>query len=497
MKKNLFTNYIEYISFIELMSKGFLMDTKYIQDIQDIKDICKIQNSRILHYKSDILLSLIERIEKKEEISFDSFTAFFDFQFIESTLINFPLNERFQIFEIILKSYIKSLQDINELNFYNAYSIKNLKDVLANNIPKINEDDKWKSVYQKRKEQLAILKTTFSKDGFNFNEVKRILIYLGVNEHFAHFFLEYIQEKYQNKKKNNSKTIAYYFEDNPEYVYKIAPNFRIQIYLLENYFNSIKLDKQEESKQIHYSILKLLEGNYGETFLGYYDAIYYELKYIGENENDIFKLLLKAILSDFIFLKDEDNLPNEFQRFQKLEFVLKKNFNFKDNKNINKEEIKEALLDLHFPKEFVDIFLEKLINIYSSIFQKPKDTPVYKKDINIPQKETTTESINPFLKIDLMEQKITETLLSMLNDEELEKYNKVLKYTSLNNSSIEGYQKQLKNCLAEAKEIAKCVMESPEEKELYITLLKETFKQIDEIIFLIDMVIPYKRVKEN
>ena len=88
MKAKLFNDYVEYIYFMEQD-----MNLKRYQSQDEIA-----HHYRILHYKSDILLSLLLDIDNRKPISFDTFAAFFDWDFIEQALLNFPASSRFQIF---------------------------------------------------------------------------------------------------------------------------------------------------------------------------------------------------------------------------------------------------------------------------------------------------------------------------------------------------------------------------------------------------------------
>ena len=77
----------------------------------------EITVARITHYKADVLFSLVMEIVFHSTIHFDTFSAFFDFSFIESSLIKFSMDERFQIFEALLKTYIEQLKIMSEKDF--------------------------------------------------------------------------------------------------------------------------------------------------------------------------------------------------------------------------------------------------------------------------------------------------------------------------------------------------------------------------------------------
>ena len=54
-----------------------------------------------------------------------------------------------------------------------------------------------------------MLESLFLHKGFDFQQAKDYLISLNINEHFAHFFLEYLQEKYQKRNLTAKKFIDY------------------------------------------------------------------------------------------------------------------------------------------------------------------------------------------------------------------------------------------------------------------------------------------------
>ena len=165
MKINhLFDDYLKFVQYVEEESCIKNMEAQMLNP--GILD-----DNRILHYKMDILLSLLLHIQQKTEIPFDAFTAFLDFHFIETSLIHFSLYERFQIFEILLKTYITSLKNIDERTFLYAYEIKNLSQVLHKNFFKTLEGQKE---YQFRKKQLPFLENIFSKKDYLFKVLKML-----------------------------------------------------------------------------------------------------------------------------------------------------------------------------------------------------------------------------------------------------------------------------------------------------------------------------------
>lgn len=101
MKNNLFNKYVQYIQYFEKM-------TCYEKNIIQQLNPNIIDENRILHYKTDLLLSLVLAIKDHQKIRFDAFAAFFDFHLIEITLTSFSLNQRFQLFEILLKNCYSS-----------------------------------------------------------------------------------------------------------------------------------------------------------------------------------------------------------------------------------------------------------------------------------------------------------------------------------------------------------------------------------------------------
>ena len=487
MKINhLFDDYLKFVQYVEEESCIKNMEAQMLNP--GILD-----DNRILHYKMDILLSLLLHIQQKTEIPFDAFTAFLDFHFIETSLIHFSLYERFQIFEIVLKTYITSLKNIDERTFLYAYEIKNLSQVLHKNFFKTLEGQKE---YQFRKEQLPFLENIFSKKELSFQSAKNTLIQLGINEHFAHFFLLYMQEKYQKRAIIAKNLIDYYFTGNTQYVYQEKDNKEVGKELEKNYFENTRSNSfnEDESKQLHYYLLNLLEENYGNYFIGFYSCIYSEMKYIKENDSTIYAILLKALLNDLIYLKRKKTIY-DISTYKDVENTLARNFSLLSFKQPNQEEVKQALQKLDIPSSFLDFFVQKLVSSYES-FMNVKRIPVYKKEkksIVLENKET----IDPFVETELNEKRIEEVLLTLLSTEEKEKYFQALHYSSLNHSGIKGYCEQLNLCISSLKDIAEGVLNEPLEKDLYLALLQDEINKIDEIFYQINMVIPYKLVQKN
>ena len=191
--KKLLEKYQVYLHYMEM--EAYFEKEKDAQINPD-----EITVARIIHYKADVLFSLVMEIVFHSTIHFDTFSAFFDFSFIESSLIKFSMDERFQIFEALLKTYIEQLKIMSEKDFTLSYQAKDLDIVLDN----AQDYDRKSAIeeYKERKEKLPLLESLFSKKGFSFQEAHDYLTDLKVNEHFAHFFLEFLQEKYALTSRN-------------------------------------------------------------------------------------------------------------------------------------------------------------------------------------------------------------------------------------------------------------------------------------------------------
>ena len=485
MKKNILEKYTNYIKIMQQNAR--LEKLKNQRANPGILD-----ESRIFHYKSDILLSLLLNIQKEENIPFDSFTAFLDFSFIEKTLIAFPLNERFQIIELLLKKYIQALKEINEKNFIFAFSILDLSDVLAKDF---NEEKKkiGAQEYLSQKENLALLESIFSKQYFKFAEAKRYLIHLGFNEHFAHFFLKYLQEKYQKKVPVMQDIVNYYFTNNTSFIYQATQNEKMRILLEEAYFSKENIDipVQEGSKEFHFEILNLLEGNYGENFIGYYENIYKILETATKKKQEIFSFLRKVLLNDLCYLELKKKKEDSYKIYEEVKRTFEKNFSSPLDQ-INQKELLEALTKISFPEEIKEEFLNYLLASYQErTKQTPTNTPVYKKEDkkeNL-QKEVTKD---PFLEQDLKEQERRQILYSLLTKEEKEIYNQALEYLTSENTAIKGYCKELEECKTSLNEIAGFIQEKTEEKQIALALIEMEIEKIKEIFSQINILIPYE-----
>lgn len=304
---------------------GMEMQT-YIQKEKDAEqNPYKITEARIKHYKADILFSLVTNIISDNPILFDTVASFFDFSFIEKSLLGFSMDERFQLFEFLLKTYIQQLKMMTEKEFSLAYHAKDLETVI--DIFQRIDNEGAIEEYQKRKEMLPLLESLFSKQGFSFEDAYHYLTFLGINEHFAHFFLEFLQEKYQKKKRNALKFTKYYFEDNVHFIYRVSSDDNMANYLDHMYlhFYGDVTFTAKESIQLHYEFFRLLEGKEGENYLGYYKVIYHEMRYVKESNTEIFSYLLKALLNDIAYITERKD-SNKYLIYQQLQEVLKRNF---------------------------------------------------------------------------------------------------------------------------------------------------------------------------
>ena len=491
MKNNLFNKYVQYIQYFEKM-------TCYEKNIIQQLNPNIIDENRILHYKTDLLLSLVLAIKDHQKIRFDAFAAFFDFHLIEITLTPFSLNQRFQLFEILLKNYIENFKKIEEKDFLYAYKVEDIFYAL-NEYRNVEKKEKEGILeYNLRKEKLELLESLFLHKGFDFQQAKDYLISLNINEHFAHFFLEYLQEKYQKRNLTAKKFIDYLFTGNDEFISYIQRDEAIAARLEEVFFQNpthFTLN-EKESTQLYYNILNILEGNYGENFMGYYSCIYSEMKYVKENDFEIYKVLLRALLNDSIYLKRKKkiNIPLEYKE---LESVFDKNFSLSSFHQQNLEEITDVLKKIHMPPSFVDFFVQTLISSYEAFMKKnSQKIPVYKKVAQV-EKIKKEETFDPFEEEDLKEKKVMEILFSLFSLEEKEKFFQAIHYLSLNNSAIKGYCEQLNVCISHLKEIAEEVLNNPSEKEVYQELFHEEMDTLDEIFYQINMVIPYKLTKKT
>lgn len=481
MKAKLFNDYIEYIYFMEQD-----MNLKRYQSQDEIA-----HHYRILHYKSDILLSLLLDIDNRKPISFDTFAAFFDWDFIEQALLNFPASSRFQIFEILLKTYIDTLQNIDEDTFLWAYKMTNLDAVLQNTVTLVT-DEESKRELSKRQNELPLLKTLFTKQGFGFQEAKKTLVSLGVNEHFAHFFLEYLQTKYQKKKAKAPKFVDYYFTGSPSFIYLVQNNPECAQKLEAMYFApTLKyVFNEEESTQLHYEILRLLEGFYGESFIGYYEGLYEEMKYVSIDDKTIFQVLIRALFNDLVYLKRNDKLHGDFKIFDTLEKELQQNYSLQKPGNMADENIISLFEQLHFPKAFLPTFMSYLKKSYQLFMGVQEEKiPVYKKEEpKIAVIQSPPLVVDPFLERDSQETKAKEALLTLFNEEEKGKYLRTLEYLNDDNSAIAGYRAQLEEEIATLMEIAMELLDHPEEKSFYVEMSQLEMEKITDILFQIEMV---------
>ncbi len=489
MKKNIFNDYLSFI-------RSYEQKMKFQKLKNSSSNFNQLDPIRISHYKSDIVLSLLLQIEQKKEISFDCFAGLLDFRFIENTLLLFP--SRFQLFEMFLKTYIQNLKSMDFQKFLLAFSMLDLANVLNQNDPEI--DLKAKQDYEKRLQNLPVLEELFSKKPFSFREAKDALISLNLNEHFAHFFLIYLQEKYQKRKLIPENLVDYYFSKNILFIY-FSDFDQVFASHFEKEYPSLKnVDTQNEtmSKNFHFALFHLLEGNYGDYFIGLYDAIEQVMRFCENNDQeDIFLVTLKALLNDIIYTKKKNFFPQNFHSYQILEKTLKDNFSLTIFKQPNKEELKNVLNSFQIDPKFISIFVDELVLQYEKFMKKKEIPPVYKTKISTSEKEITPTIIDPFLKEDLKAKKRQDLLCSIFSQEEKESYFLALEYLTSSNSSIKGYCEDLAICIQDLEEIADGILNNSNDKELYMELLKETLDKINEICFQIKMVIPYQRNKRN
>lgn len=482
MKKRMLENYTYYIRKIQQKTRLEKLEHQ-LRNPQDIDD------TRILHYKSDILLSLLLNIQKKEQIPFDSFTAFLDFSFIEETLNPFPLQERFQIIEFLLKKYIQALKETDEKHFILSFSILDLTNVLKD---RLNEEKikTGSEEYFIQKENLPLLESIFSKNYFKFDKAKQYLNYLGFNEHFAHFFLKYLQEKYQKKESTLKDIVKYYFTDNRDFIYHATQNEVMKKLLERAYFSKEHIDipVQEGSREFHFEILNLLEGNYGENFIGYYENLYEIMKTATKNKEEIFELFAKVLLNDMCYLELKKKKEDSYEIYDEVKTTFEKNLSFPIDQ-IKREKLLEALTKIQFPEEIKETFLDYLIENWKEK-QTISNIPAYKKEIKEEQVKPE-QSKDPFFEQDLKEKERTQILYSLLNDEEKEIYNQTLEYLALKNTAIKGYCKELEECTATLNDLAELVQEKEEEKQIVIDLIQLEIEKIKEIFLQINMIIPY------
>lgn len=487
--KKLLEKYQVYLHYMEM--EAYFEKEKDAQINPD-----EITVARIIHYKADVLFSLVMEIVFHSTIHFDTFSAFFDFSFIESSLIKFSMDERFQIFEALLKTYIEQLKIMSEKDFTLSYQAKDLDIVLDN----AQDYDRKSAIeeYKERKEKLPLLESLFSKKGFSFQEAHDYLTDLKVNEHFAHFFLEFLQEKYQKKKRHAVKFTKYYFDDNKDFIYYVSydknmANYLDNLYL--NFYGDVTFN-EKESTQLHYEFFRLLEGKEGENYLGYYQVIYSEMNYVKENEIGIFSFLLKALCNDITYItqrKDSD----KYDIYQKLKEVLEQNFSLEYSFTPNKDEVRASLLDINFPIEYVDSFIDRLVILYHN--RMPKAQNVIKKDVKV-------EPIisKDFLKMQKEQQKMEDNykkqiesyLESLCNEEEKELLLQAKNALLESNSSFKGYQELLRNNLQNLLDIAREMMENQADYEFYMDLFIEEMSSLKENLEQFQLIADYipKRV---
>ena len=482
--KKILKKYQEYLSCLERKTY-----TEKEKDVQ--KDPHKITYARILHYKADILLSLITDIIFGYTIRFDTFSSYFDFSFIENSLIGFSMDERFQIFEVLLKTYIQQLKKISEKEFSLAYYSKDLEKVL--DMPRSFDCKEAIEEYKKRTEKLPLLESLFSKQGFVFQEALDYLTFLNINEHFAHFFLEFLQEKYQNKKRKALKFTKYYFEDNPDFIYYVRSDNNMANYLDNLYLNTtgnVNFN-EKESAQLHYEIFRLLEGKDGENYLGYYTVIYHEMCYVKEYEAEIFSFLLKVLFNDISYVTQRKN-NNKYSFYQKLQEVLNKNFSLQQLVTPNQDEVRNMLISLDFPVDYVDAFINRLAILYYN--RMPKEQSVSKKGNVIPtpiSEPSFQEKNEPLIKEDDYQVRIETYLESLCDDEEKKLLLLAKNALCESNSSFKGYRELIHNNMQNLLDIAREMMENQQDYDFYMELFLEEMKVLKESLEQFQLIADY------
>ena len=272
---------------------------------------------------------------------------------------------------------------------------------------------------------------------------------------------------------------------------------------MANYLDNLYLNfhgdvtfNEKESTQLHYKIFRLLEGKERENYLGYYQAIYNEMNYVKEYEAEIFLFLLKALLNDITYItqrKDSD----KYDIYQKLKEVLEQNFSLEYSFTPNKDEVRASLLDINFPIEYVDSFIDRLVILYHN--RMPKAQNVIKKDVKV-------EPIisKDFLKMQKEQQKMEDNykkqiesyLESLCNEEEKELLLQAKNALLESNSSFKGYQELLRNNLQNLLDIAREMMENQAEHEFYMDLFIEEMSSLKENLEQFQLIADYipKRV---
>ena len=112
--KKLLEKYQVYLHYMEM--EAYFEKEKDAQINPD-----EITVARIIHYKADVLFSLVTEIVFHSTIHFDTFSAFFDFSFIESSFKNIELMDvkfnKAEFLKTLLKGVDFSSSDITDVMF--------------------------------------------------------------------------------------------------------------------------------------------------------------------------------------------------------------------------------------------------------------------------------------------------------------------------------------------------------------------------------------------
>ena len=205
---------------------------------------------------------------------------------------------------------------------------------------------------------------------------------------------------------------------------------------------------------------------------------------------------MKALLNDITYItqrKDSD----KYDIYQKLKEVLEQNFSLEYSFTPNKDEVRASLLDINFPIEYVDSFIDRLVILYHN--RMPKAQNVIKKDVKV-------EPIisKDFLKMQKEQQKIEDNykkliesyLESLCNEDEKKLIHQAKAALSESNSSFKGYQELIQTNMQDLLDIAREMMENQAEHEFYMDLFIEEMSSLKENLEQFQLIADYipKRV---
>ena len=267
---------------------------------------------------------------------------------------------------------------------------------------------------------------------------------------------------------------------------------------MANYLDNLYLNttgnvnfNEKESAQLHYEIFRLLEGKDGENYLGYYTVIYHEMCYVKEYEAEIFSFLLKVLFNDISYvMQRKDN--NKYSIYQKLQEVLNKNFSLQQLVTPNQDEVRNMLISLDFPLDYVDAFINRLVILYYN--RMPKEQSVSKKDNVIPtpiSEPSFQEKNEPLIKEDDYQVRIETYLESLCNDEEKKLLLLAKNALCESNSSFKGYRELIHNNMQNLLDIAREMMENQQDYNFYMELFLEEMKVLKESLEQIQLIADY------